>query len=95
MKVGVEGSLIFIKRVVAVAGDTIALRDGRAIVNGRSRTEPYVRPCPIGAPTCNFTEELRVPPGTLYLLGDNRNMSLDSRFFGPIPSRWVIGTVNR
>lgn len=80
----------FIKRVVAVGGDTIALRDGHAIRNGNRAAEPFAAPCG-GADGCDFPRAIEVPAGSLFLLGDNRGASLDSRFWGPVPVSWVIG----
>jgi len=81
----------FIKRVVAVGGDTIAIRDGRVVRNGRLQREPYIRACgPEGA--CSFPTPVTVPDGTFYMLGDNRGASDDSRFWGPVAKDQLIGT---
>jgi signal peptidase I len=80
----------FIKRVVALGGDTIAIRDGHAIRNGRMAAEPFAADCG-GVDGCDFPEEITVPEGSVYLMGDNRGASLDSRFWGPVPVSWVIG----
>jgi signal peptidase I len=76
--------------VVAVGGDTIALRDGHTIRNGRRAPEPFAAPCG-GGSGCDFPRAIRVPAGSVFLLGDNRGGSLDSRFWGPVPVSWVIG----
>jgi signal peptidase I len=88
-----ESSDTFIKRVVAGPGDTVAIVDGRAVVNGVTESEPYIAACGAGATTCSFPTPVRVPPGDYYMLGDNRGISDDSRFWGPVPSAWIIGTV--
>lgn len=80
----------FIKRVVAVGGDTIAVKHGRAVRNGLRATEPFIAPCAVGA-DCNFPRAITVPKGHVYLMGDNRGESDDSRFWGPVPVAWVIG----
>jgi signal peptidase I len=80
----------FIKRVVAVGGDTLAIDDGRAVRNGHRAVEPFARPCGGGA-DCNFPKAIRVPRGYVFVMGDNRGESDDSRFWGPIPVSWVIG----
>jgi signal peptidase I len=80
----------FVKRVVGVAGDRIALRNGRLIRNGSVQREPYARPCG-GGPACHLPRPATVPKGHVYLLGDNRGASQDSRFWGPVPISWVIG----
>jgi signal peptidase I len=79
----------FIKRVVGVAGDRIALRHGRVVRDGELQAEPYARPC--GAPECDLPRPARVPEDFVYMLGDNRGASQDSRFWGPVPVSWVIG----
>jgi signal peptidase I len=85
-----ESDETFIKRVVAVGGDTIALRDGHAIRNGRRADEPFAAPCG-AAGGCDFPRAITVPEGDVFVLGDNRGDSLDSRFWGPVPVSWVIG----
>jgi signal peptidase I len=80
----------FIKRVVAVGGDTIAIRDGHVIRNGRRASEPFIAPCGAGT-GCDFPRAIRVPTRCVFLMGDNRGASDDSRYWGPIPVSWVIG----
>lgn len=80
----------FIKRVVALGGDRIAIRDGRVVLNGRGQDEPFINPCG-GAPGCDFPDEITIPRGYVFLMGDNRGASDDSRFWGPVPESWVIG----
>jgi signal peptidase I len=81
----------FIKRVVAVGGDRIALRGGHVVRNGRRASEPFAAACEPGGGICDFPQEITVPRGSLYLLGDNRGNSDDSRFWGPVPEAWVVG----
>jgi signal peptidase I len=90
-----ESNATFVKRVVAGPGDTVAIVNGRAIVNGVALNEPYIDPCTGGATTCSFPDPVRVPAGDYYVLGDNRGVSDDSRFWGPVPGAWMIGTVVR
>ncbi len=80
----------FIKRVVAGPGDTIAIRNGRVVRNGKLQKERYVRPC-AGGEQCNFPVPVKVPPGHWFMMGDNRGSSDDSRFWGPVPKKWIIG----
>jgi signal peptidase I len=80
----------FIKRVVAVGGDTVMVRDGLAYVNGREQPAPFAAPC-AGGDGCDMTTPITIPKGSVFLMGDNRGNSDDSRFWGPIPVEWVIG----
>jgi signal peptidase I len=80
----------FIKRVVGVPGDRIAIVDGHVIRNGKRVSEPYMRDCG-GGPDCTFPTEVTVPAGEYFMMGDNRGDSDDSRFWGPVPRDWIIG----
>ncbi len=86
-----RSSVTFIKRVVARGGDTVAIRDGLVIRNGKPLDEPYAQRCKDTA--CQFPDETTVPKGHLFVLGDNRGASDDSRFWGPVPEDWVLGRV--
>jgi signal peptidase I len=86
-----KSSQNFIKRVVAVGGDRLAIRDGHAIRNGRRAEEPFAAACGTDQSTCDFPHEIVVPKGYVFLMGDNRGDSDDSRFWGPVPESWVIG----
>jgi signal peptidase I len=78
----------FVKRVVGVPGDTIAVRNGHVIRNGRPATEPFASSC--GGAECNL-DAITVPSGSYFLMGDNRGNSDDSRYWGPVPRSWIIG----
>jgi signal peptidase I len=80
----------FIKRVVALPGDRISIIDGHVIRNGRRSREPFAQPCG-GGSECTFPEEITIPPGHYFMMGDNRGASDDSRFWGPVPRDWIIG----
>jgi signal peptidase I len=80
----------FIKRVVAGPGDRITIRDGHVVRNGRMAKEDFIRPCG-GGPDCNFPRAITIPPGHWFMMGDNRGSSDDSRFWGPVPKKWIIG----
>ena len=81
----------FIKRVVGIGGDRIAIRDGHVIRNGRREADAFTNPCGDGQ-GCTFQGTITVPDGSFFVMGDNRGESDDSRFWGPVPKRWVIGT---
>jgi signal peptidase I len=81
----------FIKRVVAVGGDRIQIREGHVIRNGRREPDAFTNPCGDGQ-GCTFDGTITVPDGSFFMMGDNRGASDDSRFWGPVPKRWVIGT---
>ncbi len=81
----------FIKRVVAVGGDTISIRDGHVIRNGVRAKEPFAAPCNDSGEQCTFARPITVPKGYVFVMGDNRGESDDSRFWGPVPIGWVIG----
>jgi signal peptidase I len=75
-----------IKRVVAVAGDTVEVKDRKLFVNGLEQTEPYINE------QSDYTLPLQVvPAGMLMMLGDNRNHSFDSHVWGYLPQENVIG----
>jgi signal peptidase I len=85
-----SASVNFIKRVVAGPGDVISIVDGHVIRNGRRANEPFIRECGGGA-ECNFPTAIRIPADHWFMMGDNRGSSDDSRFWGPVPKRWIIG----
>jgi len=80
----------WLKRVVAVGGDTVGLRDGRLVVDGRVVREPWSDPERIDSV---FFGPVRVPAGSVFVMGDNRGNSEDSRSFGPVPASEVTGRV--
>ncbi len=80
----------FIKRVVAGPGDRIAISNGRVVRNGRLQKERFVQPCSDGD-TCDFPGSITIPPDHYFMMGDNRGSSDDSRFWGPVPKKWIIG----
>lgn len=77
---------VYIKRVIAVPGDRVEIRSGIVSVNGRQLDEPYV----------HFRDQrsfppMLVPPNSVFVLGDNRADSEDSRVFGCVPESALIG----
>lgn len=79
----------FVKRVIGVEGDTVALRNGVVSVNGRPLHEPYILELPSG----QRMDPVIVPPGHVFVMGDNRPASNDSRAWGPVPVSEVVGRV--
>jgi len=79
-----------IKRVVALGGDRISIRDGHVVRNGVREKDPYIVQC-AGDSACNFPRTITIPRGDYYMMGDNRPDSEDSRFWGPVPKSWIIG----
>jgi signal peptidase I len=83
-------SQTFIKRVVGLPGDRISILDGHVIRDGVRERDSYIIPCG-NAGLCNFPGTITIPRGYYYVMGDNRPDSEDSRFWGPVPTRWIIG----
>lgn len=80
-----EPGALYVKRVVAWGGETVAVRDGIVFVNGRALREPYrVRPA-----HGDFAPHL-IRAGSFFLLGDNRDDSTDSRDFGDVPTAFLV-----
>ena len=80
-----------VKRVVAVAGDTVAVRDGKLWVNGIAQEEPYLLEQDFAGVYPDDGPETLIREGEVFVMGDNRNNSGDSRFFGPIDADLIMG----
>ncbi|MGH9475827.1 MAG: signal peptidase I [Terriglobales bacterium] len=83
-----DPSQSFIKRVVGLPGDHVVIWDGTVYINGRRLLEPYVKP--------KFQDyadfpEVTIPANEYYVLGDHRNSSNDSRFWGCLPAKDIFG----
>ncbi len=77
---------IFLKRVIALPGETVQIADGGVVLQGAQLQEPYT-------PVFDHSnmKALSVPVGTVFVLGDNRAESDDSRSFGPVAQSSIIG----
>jgi signal peptidase I len=81
----VDPSQEFIKRVVGLPGDQVSIHKGAILINGQRLDEPYI---PV---TVNYDGDWTVGEDQLFVLGDNRNNSLDSHNWGTVPMDYVIG----
>jgi signal peptidase I len=82
-----QGEELLIKRVIGLPGETVEIRNGQVYINGQQLDEPF---------TAEETRpgryaKVTVPPLHVYVLGDNRNRSNDSRSFGPVPIENIVG----
>lgn len=89
---GPEGEHDVLKRVVGLPGDRIEMRGSTAYVNGQPETYPFTLQVEPSRPDYVFGP-VTVPQGTVFVLGDNRPISLDSRYTGPVPREQVLGRV--
>jgi signal peptidase I len=87
---------VLVKRAVAVAGDTVEMREKNLYINGEAADGPWVRHTEPGVvlPRRDILPPVRVPEGHYLGMGDNRDNSLDSRFWGPIPRENVFGRLS-
>ena len=85
----VQGATTLLGRVVGLAGETVEGRDCGVFIDGRRLTESYI---PSATCTGNFVLTV-MPPSELFVMGDSRSNSQDSRFYGPVEQESVIGVV--
>ena len=77
---------VYVKRVIGLPGETVAIQDGRVSINGRLLPEPYKTFAAHGDMSAQA-----VPPGQYFVMGDNRDVSDDSRYWGDLPRHDIIG----
>ncbi|MEW6426356.1 MAG: signal peptidase I [Bacillota bacterium] len=77
----------YVKRLIGLEGETVALKNNHLYINGQEVSEEYL------PPGLRFGDygPVRVPEGHYLMLGDNRNVSEDSRYWGPLPEKYIIG----
>lgn len=88
---------ILVKRVIALAGQTVSLEGGVVYVDGVALDEPYAQGSSYALTEQSYEGDLTypytVPEGHVWVMGDNRENSADSRYFGPVPEENLVGVV--
>lgn len=100
-RVTVDGQIVqhddLIKRVIALGGETIAIKDCKVFIDGKPLVEQYLNDFDIAQTVfedrCRvpMMDDMLIPEGQLFVMGDNRPQSFDSRMFGPIEQDLVVG----
>lgn len=84
-----ESDKPYIKRIVGLPGDIVSIHDGSVFIDDQQLDEPYIAS---GITDCaGGCQTVTVPPGSIFVLGDNRNNSSDSRAFGPVKISSIVG----
>lgn len=86
----IKTTVLIVKRVIATGGDMIESHDGIVLVNGTRVEEPYVQHTDTPPPEMQTFGPIVIPPGKMFLMGDNRDVSYDSRSFGPLDVNAVV-----
>ena len=87
-----DATIPYVKRVIAVGGETVDLRNGNVFVNGKQVDFPQAHGA-TQAQAPQIVYPFKVPEGQIFVMGDNRTFSSDSRTFGPVPVANIIGKV--
>lgn len=87
-----DPSVKYVKRIVGLPGDTVALKRGEVWVNGKQLAEPYVSPAN-NVKTAKTEAQFSVPVDSFFVLGDNRDRSNDSRYWGFVPAENLHGSL--
>jgi signal peptidase I len=85
-----DGKRDYLKRLIGLPGETIEIRDGKLYINDKLLDEPYIKESMRGS-----SSSIALGPDKYYVLGDNRNNSSDSRAFGSISSKDILGRVTQ
>jgi signal peptidase I len=83
-----------IKRVIGLPGENIYFDNGRVFINGKPLDEPYLPPGTNtlqGTISCTVDKPCNIPAGDVWVMGDNRTNSQDSRYIGPVPESTIVG----
>jgi signal peptidase I len=85
-----ESSANFIKRIVGLPGDRVKVIGNHAYVNGKRQNDSFAHTTPC-TEVCNLPKEITIPPDHFFMMGDNRGESDDSRDWGPVPKKSLVG----
>ncbi|MFZ6757907.1 signal peptidase I [Undibacterium sp. Ji50W] len=88
----VKAKLKYVERIMGLPGEQVSMRDGRVLINGKAIADEHAFH-DLSKPEQVSNQQFTVPPDSYFVLGDNRNASLDSRHFGPVPAEKIYARV--